>query len=106
MLLRSSSNRKRPAWPVPSEKMTTFLPIAKSSYDNPPLSILGGMVWKLILIFLFGARTDVAKVPRPIFATAGFIFICADNFSGVVFLLFFRKERIRKGSCHLRNCPA
>lgn len=36
------------------------------------------MVWKVILIF-FGARTDVAKDPRPIFTTAGFIFICADN---------------------------
>ena len=39
----------------------------------------------------------MAKVPRPIFATAGFIFICADNFSGGVFLLFFGESAYARG---------
>jgi hypothetical protein len=39
----------------------------------------------------------VAKVPRPIFATAGFIFICADNLSGGVFYYYFGKSAYARG---------
>src|ERR1039458_8324174 len=105
MLLRSSSNRKPPAWPVPSEKMTTFLPIAKSSYDNPPLSILGGMVWKLILIFFRGSDRRGQSPASHICDGRLYFYLCGQLFRRRL-LLFFRKERIRKGSCHLRNCPA
>src|ERR1039458_7015189 len=88
MLLRSSSNRKPPAWPVPSEKMTTFLPIAKSSYDNQPLSILGGMVWKLILIFFRGSDRRGQSPASHICDGRLYFYLCGQLFRRRLFIIF------------------